>query len=79
MRHISGAWVELEEIYQLKKDTGGNMKTYIGSKIIQAEPEDRDGEPGYRVHYPDGYVSWSPKDVFETAYREVTDSEKALI
>lgn len=29
------------------------------------EPE----EPGYRVRYPDGYESWSPKDVFEEAYR----------
>lgn len=28
-------------------------------------------EPGYKVVYPDGYVSWSPKDVFEKAYREL--------
>ena len=34
--------------------------------------------PGYKVTYPDGYESWSPKETFETAYREVTDSEKAL-
>lgn len=26
-------------------------------------------EDGYRVRYPDGYESWSPKDVFEAAYR----------
>lgn len=26
-------------------------------------------EPGYRVRYPDGYESWSPKDVFEETYR----------
>ena len=26
-------------------------------------------EEGYRVRYPDGYVSWSPKAVFEQAYR----------
>ena len=32
------------------------------------EPE----EPGYRVRYPDGYESWSPKDVFERAYLPVT-------
>lgn len=25
-------------------------------------------EEGYRVRYPDGYESWSPKDVFEKAY-----------
>lgn len=26
-------------------------------------------EEGYRVRYPDGYESWSPRDVFEEAYR----------
>ena len=61
------------------------MKQYIGTKIIQAEPAYRvDGkvfvkanivpsgvhiEDGYKVVYPDGYESWSPKDVFEAAYR----------
>ena len=25
-------------------------------------------EEGYKVRYPDGYESWSPKDVFEEAY-----------
>lgn len=64
------------------------MKQYIGTKIIQAEPAYRvDGkvfvkanivpsgvhiEDGYKVVYPDGYESWSPKDVFEAAYRETT-------
>ena len=64
------------------------MKQYIGTKIIQAEPAYRvDGEvfvkanivpcgvhteDGYNVVYPDGYESWSPKDVFEAAYRETS-------
>lgn len=26
-------------------------------------------EDGYKVVYPDGYTSWSPKEVFEEAYR----------
>lgn len=38
---------------------------------------------GYHVKYsnPDGsrYGSWSPKDVFERAYREVSDDEKELL
>lgn len=35
------------------------------------EGEDQTVE-GYQVtYYPDGYVSWSPKDVFEEAYSEV--------
>lgn len=62
------------------------MKKYIGVKIIHAEPAYRSGgkvypktgpypramdlEDGYKVVYPDGYESWSPKDVFEEAYRE---------
>ena len=45
------------------------MKRYIGTKIIHAEREDRENE-GYKVVYADGYTSWSPKDVFEEAYRE---------
>lgn len=59
------------------------MRQYIGTKIIQAEPALRGecvkdtsmlsalqmAEEGYRVRYPDGYESWSPKDVFEEAYR----------
>ena len=28
---------------------------------------------GYKVVYEDGYVSWSPKDVFEAAYRPITE------
>lgn len=61
------------------------MRQYIGTKIIEAEPANRiDGkifsiydmcpagavvERGYKVRYPDGYESWSPKGVFEEAYR----------
>lgn len=55
------------------------MKTYIGTKIIQAEPRNKDygpseqqGEPGYTVVYPDGYTSWSPAAAFEEAYRETS-------
>lgn len=47
------------------------MKTFIGVKMIQAEPAERDGEAGYRVIYSDGYESWSPKEVFERGYFEI--------
>ena len=62
------------------------MKTYIGTKIIEAKPMTRGDynifrgwkipenenpeDGGYLVKYPDGYISWSPKEVFEEAYRE---------
>lgn len=71
------------------------MKSYVGTKIIKAEPmreytfisEERHystvlpaiNREGYVVHYPDGYISWSPKDTFEIAYREITNEEKELI
>lgn len=69
-------------------------KAYIGCKIIRAEPmsqEDflrsrgkwQDGQEtygdGYKVIYADNYVSWSPKKVFEEAYREVTQQETYLV
>ena len=53
------------------------MKTYIGTKIIQAEPQAKNygpteghGAAGYKVVYQDGYTSWSPASAFEEAYRE---------
>lgn len=62
------------------------MKKYLGVKVIEAEPMcegmflirnencewngDRKRE-GYKVVYEDGYESWSPKDVFEKAYKEI--------
>lgn len=46
------------------------MKNYVGTKFIEAEPQEKDGKDGYKVKYADGYVSWSPKEVFEEAYKE---------
>ncbi len=45
-------------------------KYYVGCKQVMAWPQDKDGSPGYAVKYPDGYTSWSPKEVFEAAYLE---------
>lgn len=63
------------------------MPMYIGTKLVQAKPmslgeyNKRRSWPitgedlckdGYLVRYqPDGYESWSPKEVFEQAYRQV--------
>ena len=70
------------------------MRTYIGCKVIQARPmsrkefmerfkgeevADADDARGYLVRYPDGYTSWSPKGVFEEAYRLVSPYEKRII
>lgn len=55
------------------------MKEFIGTKIVNAEPAQKhlcttddceEGIEGYKVVYPDGYESWSPKEVFEKAYKQ---------
>ena len=45
------------------------MQTFIGTKTIMAQPQQKDGKDGYKVVYEDGYISWSPKETFEKAYR----------
>lgn len=67
------------------------MKKYIGCKLIEAEPMNRgdynkyrgwtipaDENPadeGYLIKYSDGYESWSPKYVFDSAYLAVDDNK----
>ena len=65
-------------------------KVYIGTKVIRAEPMSneawlrsqnkwQEGQEtagdGYKVQYEDGYLSWSPKHVFERCYRELSNQE----
>ena len=56
------------------------MEKYIGVKEIDAEKKIKDNKEGYKVVYenPDGskYETWSPKDVFELAYRKINDDKK---
>ena len=53
-------------------------KKYIGTKIITAFTQEKDGKAGYGVIYSDGYTSWSPKDVFEESYRAIEREDQAL-
>lgn len=46
---------------------------YVGVKIVFAWQQEKDGQPGYAVKYPNGYFSWSPKDIFEAAYLPMGD------
>ena len=48
----------------------GGMIAYAGEGDII--PTECKIQEGYRVQYEDGYLSWSPKAVFEEAYRETT-------
>lgn len=66
------------------------MENYIGTKQLKAVemnlgdynekrgwtiPENEDPKrEGYFVEYEDGYVSWSPKEVFEASYIQVKES-----
>ena len=68
-----------------------NTELYVGTKIVKGVPmtetdfyknikkqdiSDREtyGD-GYMVTYEDGYVSWSPKEVFEKCYRLLSNKE----
>lgn len=46
------------------------MEFYYGTKLIHAEPQEKDGNAGYKVIYSDNYVSWCPEEAFESAYRK---------
>jgi hypothetical protein len=71
-----------------KKET--MTQQYIGFKVVTAWREfNDDSEDGYAVKYEDGYISWSPKEVFEKAYvpidpnyyvtvRTTTDDKKTV-
>lgn len=44
------------------------MENLLRSDNIPTTEEEKQ-EPGYKVVYEDGYVSWSPAETFEKAYR----------
>lgn len=66
------------------------MPKYIGTKVVQAKPMTMTDaqivlgreikpatveEDGYLVVYNDGYRSWSPKRVFDAAYRKLGEMD----
>ena len=68
-----------------------NTELYVGTKIVKGVPmtetdfyknikkqdisnRETYGD-GYMVTYEDGYVSWSPKEVFEQCYRLLSNKE----
>lgn len=68
------------------------MKKYIGTKLIEAEPMNRGdynkyrgwtipqnedpADAGYLIRYPDGYESWSPKELFDKAHLALDDNKE---
>ena len=70
------------------------LPKYIGTKVVQAKPMPlkdaqhvlgreikpaTDEEDGYLVVYNDGYRSWSPKSVFDAAYRKLGEMDFGLV
>ena len=50
-------------------------KVYLPTDAIPRTMEQV--EEGYKVVYEDGYESWSPKDVFEKAYKVAETDRKS--
>lgn len=66
------------------------MDNYIGTKLIAAQPmtlgaynklrgwdlpkDEEANSKGYKVQYSDGYISWSPKNIFDKSYMKVTSN-----
>lgn len=61
-QYIGTKMVQAEPVVKVQGQMYG-----IGEIVLR---HNEDAKYGYRVVYPDGYVSWSPKEVFEAAYRE---------
>ena len=70
--YIGTKIIKAEKMY--KEDFDYKFKRKPGKSFVTE---------GYHVEYsnPDGskYDSWSPKDVFERAYRPVSEDEKTLL
>ena len=66
-KYIGTKIIEAEPAYRVV-DAEGNVRV-----VTEAAEAKRCGtvDLGYKVRYPDGYESFSPKDVFEEAYRPI--------
>lgn len=71
--YIGTKVVQAEELneYEFLRLIKGVSKSELEKRETQGD--------GYLVIYEDGYQSWSPKEVFERAYRKITPAEKKLI
>ena len=65
-QYIGTKSIEAEPAYRCMD---GHGHITITDDLPVAFPNFPSVEDGYRVRYADGYVSWSPKEAFEEAYR----------
>ena len=75
-QYIGTKVVQAEPAFKL---TGFRANCKVANQVLnlaqladckQSGWEFTDQQEGYRIRYADGYESWSPKDVFEDAYRQ---------
>ena len=72
-KYIGTKLIEAEPANRYELHSGGHLTKKCSEEWTKDEAEilkqPFDVEAGYAVRYADGYESWSPKDVFNEAYR----------
>lgn len=76
------------DVTKIKMGNFTGLTTCVGINVVDAEPmnkgvfnesqgwpalEEYFKEAGYKVIYDDGYISWCPKEIFESRYRTIFD------
>lgn len=67
-KYIGTKMIQAEPAFRVCFE-GEKIRIYVKSGPVPMPVEGETWMDGYKVVYPDGYESWSPKDVFESAYR----------
>ena len=72
-KYIGTRMIEAEPANRYELHSGGHLTKKCSEEWTKDEAEilkqPFDVKAGYAVRYADGYESWSPKDVFNEAYR----------
>ena len=63
----------MKQYQSIKKVSARPMDYHTaGKERIRGYNEHNENCEGYEVVYEDGYISWSPKNVFEDGYKELS-------
>jgi len=73
-----GIYIGVKLITATPMTHGEYAKEKYGDSLESVFAKENKDTLGYKVVYQDGYVSWSPKKVFEEAYRPITDMTYGL-
>ena len=75
-QYIGTKIIQAEPAWRAYDGYEGTEPPVISSDPKEVFPYYQHVEEGYRVCYPDGYVSWSPKETFEKAYLPLNINEE---